>query len=188
MKQRWPGAIIHAFEPFPFSFQQLETTTAGLSGVFRWPYALNDQPGLLPFYVVANNDGASSLLAPQEYTKAAYEGPCIIVEALNLDSWAKENHVDHIDFMWLDMEGVELKMLNAAPKILKTVKAIMIETNYWACRIGTAQYPDLKAFLKEKGFEEARHWMAVGQGNAMFVKKEIIKEKSKSKKGKKGNK
>lgn len=181
MKYKWPDSTIHAFEPYPVSFSYLESSTQSLPNVFRYPFALFSTSGQYAFYVVASNDGASSLLQPQTYTKEAYQGPCIVVEAKNLDEWAQENYVDRIDFMWLDMEGAELQTLQSAPKILSTVKVIYTETNFWHCRIGTTQYSVFKKFLDSKGFEEVRHWAGVGQGNAVFVRKTVLNEVLKKK-------
>lgn len=133
MKNKWPNSTIHAFEPYPVAFSYLQINTQYLTDVFLYPAALYSTSGKYTFYIVAANDGASSLLAPQEYTKVAYQGPIITVDALNLDEWAGQYGVDYIDFMWLDMEGAELQMLSAAPQILKTVKVIFIETNFWHC-------------------------------------------------------
>jgi hypothetical protein len=96
------------------------------------------------------------------------------VSCVILDDWCKKNNVDHIDFMWLDLEGLELQILQSSPLILNTVKVIYTETNFYEFRKNMTQYGALKEFLNSSGFRLLSHWYAQAhQGNAIFVRKEI---------------
>jgi len=91
-----------------------------------------------------------------------------------LDTWCKDNGIDHIDFMWLDMEGMELQVLKSSPEILKTVKMIYAETNMYPFRMETTQYQELRNFLEKSGFKLLSHWYQESfQGDAIFIKTEI---------------
>lgn len=73
--------------------------------------------------------------------------------------------------MWLDLEGFELQFLKSSPHILKTVKVIYTETNFFHFREGMTQYNDLKTFLEAEGFTVVAHWYSEGmQGDAIFVR------------------
>ncbi|MBI5345790.1 MAG: FkbM family methyltransferase [Chlamydiae bacterium] len=179
----WPKAKIISFEPFPEAFEKLKKTTSGLSNVSCYNIAVNNVNGKAIFYVCkgliyGDSESASSLLEPSEMMKDAYKGPKIEVPCVVLDDWCKKNKVDHLDFMWLDLEGLELLTLQSSPKILSTVKVIYTETNFQELRKGMPQYADLKAFLEKAGFKLLSHWYEENfQGNAIFVKKEIFDAK-----------
>ena len=103
--------------------------------------------------------------------KIHYQGPQAIVDCVILDDWCRKNGIDKIDFMWLDLEGMELQVLKSSPKILKTVSVIYTETNFYPFRIGMTQYAALRTFLEQSGFRLLSHWYHEGlQGNAIFVR------------------
>lgn len=173
--KKWPNATIISFEANPYSFQKFQSTTFGISNIYGYNLAVNNYNGKAILNICNLNEGASSLLESLEWTKARYEGPKIEVPCRVLDDWCIENHVDQIDFMWLDLEGLELQVLQSSPKILKTVKVIYTETNFKEFRNGMTQYKDLKAFLENSGFKMLAHWYLENiQGDAIFVREEIF--------------
>lgn len=177
----WPLSRVLAFEPNPSAFEKLAKQTAGLENVSLYNFGLSDNPGTALFYVCygteGNNpefEGASSLLPPSESMEIHYGGPRIEITCVLLDDWCKQNGVDHIDFMWLDMEGMELQVLKSSPEILDTVKVIYTETNMYPFRIGTTGYQELRSFLESSGFKLLSHWYLKGlQGDAIFIRSEI---------------
>lgn len=171
MSQMWPQGTIHAFEPLPTSYALLQKVAHLYKNIFCYPLALSNQAGIFNFYVAG---GASSLLQPTEhfnndYFHADLEHP-IQVTCITLDTWAQENNIDHIDFMWLDMEGNELNALQGGIEILKTVTAIYTEVNLQPFWHGGVQYEELKQWLEEQGFVEI--WQDIvpnWHGNVLFV-------------------
>ncbi len=176
MAQFWPGGIIHTFEPSPTSYAALEKKTGSLCNVFRYQYALTDYIGTADFYLSPDNPGASSILPPADwFTLYTFEKEPITVNCTTIDEWAAKQNVDHIDFMWLDMEGNELKALLASPKLLKTVKVIYIELNNKEFRTGTPHYSTVKRWLESQGFKShgetrAYHKGEWWQSDVLFVK------------------
>ena len=127
LSETWPEGTIHAFEPVPEIFALLEKNTQHLSNVKRYPYALSDSNGTATFYVSSkpkfgnNPFQAGSLLKPKErlkFSDVEYKST-IEVSTITLDSWAEQNHIHAIDFLWLDMQGYELNVLKEAPRILR---------------------------------------------------------------------
>lgn len=168
---RWPNAKIITFEPHPISFEKLLEKTAWIPRVEAYNLAVNNYNGAAILNLCLLNDGASSILAPAEETKELYQGPKIVVPCVVLDDWCRENKIDSIDFMWLDLEGLELQVLQSSPSILSTVKVIYTETNLKLFRIGMAPYQELKAFLEKAGFKLIAHWFEENlQGDAIFVR------------------
>jgi FkbM family methyltransferase len=178
MKKMWPGSVIYSFEPHPDNYRALTRTVRGLSGVHCFQIALGNANGSAGFYCCRMNDGGSSLLPSAPFKQAIYnDQEPIMVPCLTLDTWAQDNRVDPIDFCWLDMEGTELQMLQHAPCMLATIKAIYIEVNFQEYRVGMVQYKDMYKFLTDNGFVQV--WITPGtnyevQANALFVRKDLI--------------
>lgn len=178
-----PGGKVISFEPNPPRYAELAEKVKGLANVSTYPYALGEKNGFIKFYVchgVENSrvyEGASSVLPPAESMEINYQGPRIEVPCFILDDWCRENDVKKIDFMWLDLEGFELQVLQSSPRILKTVKAVYAETNFYEFRKGMTQFKSLKKFLEKNGFKLLSHGYHTGlQGNAIFVRKEMFQE------------
>lgn len=180
--QKWPQAKIISFEPNPHAFELLAEATRGISNISVYPLAVNDLSGSAIFHVCYGTtgdnpifEGASSLLEASDWQAIHYQGPKVIVPCVVLDEWCALNEVDHIDFMWLDLEGLELQALQSSPRLLQSLKVIYTETNFLDFRKGMTQYGALKRFLEQSRFKLIAHWYAEGfQGNAIFVKKEMF--------------
>lgn len=155
MSKLWPQGTIYAFEPVPDLFVQLVERTKERANVICDPRALSDTNGTAEFFVSSGaSTAASSLFAPLEYLTQRPEVlfHTTTVPTITLDSWAAEKNVTHIDFLWLDMQGPELLVLQAAPLILKTVKAILIEVNLTERFTGNPSYDEVKSWLESQGF------------------------------------
>ncbi len=178
--QKWPRAKVISFEPNPHAFGLLEAATLGIPNVCPYQLAVSDQNGQAVLNVCYGTtgdnpvfEGASSLLEASDWQAVHYKGPKVTVPCVVLEDWCALNGVDHIDFMWLDLEGMELQVLKSSPKILESLKVLYTETNFLDFRKGMTQYNDLKHFLERSRFKLIAHWYAEGfQGNAVFVKKE----------------
>lgn len=183
---QWPNARILSFEPNPHAFEKLLALSIERANIFPYPLALASFNGPEVFYIcygTYGNDprfeGASSLLPASEKMKIHYQGPQVMVDCVILDDWCKANGVSKIDFMWLDLEGMELQILESSPEILKSVSVIYTETNFQEFRIGMTQYAALKRFLERSGFHLLSHWYQKNlQGNAIFVRNKDARNRS----------
>ena len=167
----WPRATIYAIEPVPELFNTLVAKTRHMSNIHCYQCALSNQIGRAPFYVSSGtSDASSSLLIPKDHLQihqTVYFNNCITVQTVTLDAWAYAHHIDHIDFMWLDMQGHEFAMLKASSYILPTVKVIFIEASYQELYEGTALFPQVKEWLEQQGFV----YICEFEENALFVRK-----------------
>lgn len=171
----WPKGTVFAFEPVPkfIGFIQHEITKHRVHNAKLFPYALFSSSGERTFYYSNSIGAASSLL--ESNNLCDYQDSEMKVHCINLDHWAKQNNVDHIDFMWLDMEGAEYHVLNSAPTILKTVRVIITEINFREFRKGMTQYTDLYTLLTSNGFTLYKIWGSpVHQGTALFVRSSLL--------------
>jgi FkbM family methyltransferase len=183
MSSHWPKGIIHSFEPVPDVFALLEAKTSQLPNVVRHPIALSDHNGSATLYVSEKPSRpgepfqAGTLLKPKERLKhSPITYPrTITVPTITLDTWAKENNIDHIDFMWLDLQGLALPVLKGGAQILKTVRALFVEVEFIEAYEGQAQYEEIRTWLERQGFNaiaqdflDTTSWI---YGNVFFVRK-----------------
>lgn len=174
MAQTWPQGVIHAFEPTPVNFKRVYQAAQTYPNIKCYTYALDYECGSKLFYQDGDEDrgnqGANSLLAHKILQKSSNQPTR--VECITIDAWAAQINVDHIDFMWLDMEGNELNALKGSLSILPHVKAIFTEVNFQEFWQGAVQYDTLKNWLEYHNFKEVWKNIQPGwNGNVLFVRK-----------------
>jgi 2-O-methyltransferase len=176
--QYWPNAIIYAFEPVPELLAEAERRTSHLSRVQGYPMALSDHTGSARLHVSGgeNGDGkrdSSSLLAPAEhlveYPQIKF-AQSIVVPTVTIADWAHGEGVDRIDFMWLDMQGMELPALKAAGPVLATTRAICMEVARKELYTGCAMYDEVVSWMRDRGFRPAINRVTFSSGNILFVR------------------
>jgi 2-O-methyltransferase len=181
MTKIWPNAVIHAFEPIPQLFAKIKQRTSMHENIHSYCLALGNKIEKADFYCsyifddFSEPSHSSSLLKPKEHLMYAPHvsfNDTVKVQVTTIDNWAKMYGVDHIDFMWLDMQGGELDALMAAEEILKTVKVIYTEVEYVEAYEGQFLFDDVFNYLESKGFAliamdylEGENWT----GNAVFL-------------------
>lgn len=173
--EAWPKGRIFAFEPVPLFFERLSTVihSKNISNVQTFPFGLFSSTGAHPFYYSQNCGGASSYLPAGKIAEINYGDIQMTLPCMTLDDWADKYGIDHIDFMWLDMEGAEYHMLKTSPKILETTKVILTELNFKSFREDHTLYDTLKPFLESQGFTLHMIWgSASWQATGLFIKLE----------------
>ncbi len=171
------NSIVHAFEPIPKTFDELKKATKKYRNIICYQIALSNQTGKAEMHVASGVDesGSSSLLAPkshlEDYPQIEFNEK-LEVETITLDDWASKNNIEHIDLLWLDMQGFEMPMLKASKKVLPTVTAILTEVSLTETYDGITTYPEYKIYLQDQGFKEIAVGFTEGEpmGNALFVR------------------
>lgn len=157
----WPQATIHAFEPVPEIFDELCKNTQSNPQIHQYQIALSDQTGSQSFNSAQHPQKpgklcqAGSLLKPKErllHSPIIYSGT-IQVPTITLDEWAAQRNITHIDFMWLDIQGHELAVLQASPKIVATLKMLYLEVNFIQAYENQPHAHEIHSWLQSQGFE-----------------------------------
>lgn len=167
---------VHCFEPVTHLYEKLVRRVTGMNDFFTYKIALSDNTGFSEFFISeGESDASSSLLPPKEHLKdhpKTLFNHSIKVETMTLDDWALKYGIDHVDLLWLDMQGFELNMLKASTHILDKVKVIHTEISVKETYEGVVQYKDYKKFLEQKGFTVVMEAIPKGwdMGNALFVR------------------
>jgi len=77
-------------------------------------------------------DLSGSLRKPKAHVEAhpwvTFDG-AITVKTRKLDTWVKENGIDHIDLIWADVQGAEADLIAGGQEALKNTRYIYTEYN-----------------------------------------------------------
>jgi 2-O-methyltransferase len=173
----FPAGKIHGFECLPHYYDLSCKRLASYSNVATYPLALNDAVGELDFYVSTTNgelSASGSLLAPklhQEVHPHVKFNERIKVKAITLDQWAVEYGIPQVDFLWLDLQGAEIRALQGAEKVLQNVKGIFTEVSLIETYENVPLYEEVKTFLQSKGFRIEKEYLPYkDMGNVLFLK------------------
>ena len=137
---------------------------------------MSNKDGVARMYVSSGvSDASSSLLQPTGHLNDhpdVYFDDTIDIRTITLDKWAEENNIPSVDFLWLDMQGFEFKMLETSARIFPTVKAIHTEVSMRETYENAILYTDFKIWLEAKGFRLVKEAIPPGadMGNALFVR------------------
>ncbi|HEY2809971.1 MAG TPA: FkbM family methyltransferase [Rhabdochlamydiaceae bacterium] len=179
----WPHAKVIACEPSPRAFYELKQAiiNAQLDNVAIHNCAISDYTGsavLYCFRSIFDDDFSyeqkNSLLPPffspqQNHFHFEMYVPCFC-----LDEFCAENGIQHVDVLNLNTDGLELQILQASPKILKSVKLIILPSFFYLARMGTPDYFTLKQFLTDAHFLPLAHWYINGEcGRAVYISQEL---------------
>ena len=192
LSSNWPHGAIYAFEPVPGIFERLQQNTKKLKNISCFQLALSNTTGGSTFYVSQKPIKkeapfqAGSLKKPKERLKWSdvIYPKTITVQTITLDEWAKQNNINQIDFLWLDVQGNTYEVLQGAQRLLPKIKAIWTEVEFIDAYEDQTQYEQLKEYLESKGFqaiakdfENQKEWFF---GNVLFYRnKKIIFLKTK---------
>lgn len=131
---------IHCFEPERRAINRFrEHIPEDHPHISLHEFALSDMDGEQSFFPSAGRDSellpkgwdmSGSLRRPAEHMEiheGIEFGPPVTVPTRRLDSWLREQNIDHIDFIWMDVQGAEQDVLKGAGEMLPQVDFIYTE-------------------------------------------------------------
>ena len=131
----FPVAEVHAFEPLPDCYEQLSKLSKERIGrFFVNNVCVSDKPGQVELNTYQNDFTSEHASLYGDVLKDLHKASDlqkITVNALTLDAYARDHNIQHIDFLKIDTEGHELKVLEGAGDLIqnKRVTAIQFEFN-----------------------------------------------------------
>jgi FkbM family methyltransferase len=151
---------IHAFEPSKNTFDALNSNIKlnGLSNVQPHQLALSNENG-----TISMGDAADDALNFIDINQANKNGE--IVKMQTLDSFLKNNNINKVDFIKIDIEGAEFFCFKGAIEMFKSHPPIIImECNEnWCKRFGYSVF-ELLTFLNGFGYRfeqyDEAQWLA----------------------------
>jgi FkbM family methyltransferase len=157
-------ANVYAFEANKTSYQVCLENTEGIDRIAVTNKCINDYDGICKFYPIDpsrtvtpwfdGNRGASSMFKANGAVDhiEKYVQDEIDMECIRLESFCKENKIEKVDAIWMDLQGAELLALKGLGPILDTVQVIQTELEMNPMYENQCLFNDVNTFLTEKGF------------------------------------
>ena len=136
VRQYLPGASVHAFEIAPPTFAQLKAKAGNLPDVVVNDFGLSENAGEIDIYYAGTADYATS--AYPEYMGKMFTAPNSPVHEVRQikgkvvrgDEYAAGQSIGFIDFLKIDVEGMEGSVLRGFRQMLKEHKIRVIQFEY----------------------------------------------------------
>jgi FkbM family methyltransferase len=177
--QDWcPDAHVHAFEPYPESFEAMRKVYGSDPRVTLNRVGIGDAPNLLALQVMAESKVSNSFLAHrgEAWEEIKYRTGTISsveVPVTTLDAYTSEEGIDGVYLLKIDVQGYELKALHGARKLLPVVDHIFVESGIRPLYEGAARFTEVIEFLQGEGFHlmAQRAWH---RGNHVLVETDML--------------
>jgi FkbM family methyltransferase len=147
------------FEPDPDALRRLEQAGRGpWRELHHLPTAIGGGTALRTLHVPRSPEGASLLEHNPAMKRDFAYGDLFEVErvfevsTVGLDEAIAKYGIPAPSFIKLDVEGVELEILRAAPAALESAVAIKTEASFLPHRLGQPLAAEVATFLLERGF------------------------------------
>jgi len=167
----FPAGKVYTFEPIPSNFKLVQSNIEAYKTPNITPFnvCLSDKEGTAEFYVSSGKPdefkdkdldwefgNKSSSLLPPHKTLEAYSWiefkDKITVQTRRLDNLMKENGLDHIDFIHMDVQGAELMVLEGSGAQLQNLRNIWLEVEAIPLYKGQPIKRDVERFFEKSGF------------------------------------
>jgi len=119
-------AIVHAIEPHPDNFKMLvqNVTRNQLKNVICHECGLGEDEGQFKLWLHPNLSGSHSLRFKRE--------KWIAIKLMTLDSFMKEEDIDEVSLLKMDVEGAEPEVLRGAKDSMKNVKEVVVAAYHFS--------------------------------------------------------
>lgn len=128
-----PEGRILAIEPDPTSFRKLVAgiRANGLDNVKPIQCAISDREGMIEFVSAARSVDSRLLPGSQVGRRLASEPGAVTspVRCTTLDHLLRQENVNAVDLLKIDVEGAELAILQSAVETLPRVRAVVVEVH-----------------------------------------------------------
>jgi len=190
------NSSVYVFEPLPENqkliLNNLERYNA--ASVQLVPVALSDENGFSDFYVSSGQPAvrsdypdwdfgnkSSSLLPPEEVLQQVdwlKFDAVIKVRTRTLLQIALEYNIETIDFIHMDVQGAELKVLQGAGDFLHRIKAVWLEIAETRLYKNQPLRSEVETSMQEKGFQLIKTELEGKTGNQLYINNNFFKLKN----------
>lgn len=122
------NAKVYAFEPDPDNTRRI--VSKKYVGVTLVPCAVGAKTGKIGFYK-ADNLASGSIHRPKDHLKqfssVKFESEPIEVCMVSLDDYCRDHKIDHIDLIWMDVQGAEKDVFMGGTQTTQKTRYIYTE-------------------------------------------------------------
>lgn len=174
-----PSARILALEPVPSAFNMCFERCTALRNVSVLNCALSEEVGTLTLYLSTSTSGpgqtdSSSALQPTEHMRHFPEvefNETIEVPSVTLDAVISEQEEANFVVLWLDLQGLELRVLAASNNARKRAQVIYMEVCRRPLYSGAPSYSEVQKRMTQWGYSEVFARVGRVSGNALFIRR-----------------
>lgn len=187
----FPFSTIYIFEPLPENQKLVAENILKykVENVKLIPLAVSDEDGFSQFYVSSGHpenqpndldwdfgNKSSSLLPPENNPhKWLNFDKTISVNTITLSVFLLNNKIDSIDFIHMDVQGAELKVLLGAKDAVKKIKAIWLEVADIELYKNQPFRMDIENFMNLNGFYLVKSEIDGLVGDQFYLNKKYFK-------------
>jgi len=150
----FPDAIVYCFEPQTESLDKLRKRTAEFKNRIKiFDFGFFDKNSEVILNVTPYRD-SSSILPPEdglEY-QATDEIKKENIKVVRMDDFMEQENIRHVDFIKIDVEGVEKEILEGGRKSFTKIDNVFIEILPTRRGIHSSHFSDIFHFFYESGF------------------------------------
>ena len=157
-----PNTRVYAIEPTPTLVDHLTDRFADNKNVSIHQYAVDIEEGFAEFHIAGTRDwGCSSLYEFNDDIHNQWEDrpdfnftDHVTVEKIRLDSFISDNSIDSIDYLWIDAQGNDFRVLQSLGVYIDIVSAGKCEGAYTVDLykgVSNGVY-EIREWLESKGF------------------------------------
>ncbi|GDX62471.1 hypothetical protein LBMAG34_0050 [Candidatus Saccharibacteria bacterium] len=191
--KKYPNSRLLTFEPVPSNvkvikknFRKYKVNNAEL-----FELALSDVDGITDFYVSSGNpetrkkddwdygNKSSSLLEPAK-TKDVHPwlkfNKKIKVETAKLYKVLKRSEIKWVDFLYMDVQGAELKVLNGMEDYLYRTKAIWLEVENLELYKNQPLKKEIEKYMKNNGFYLVKSTVDNVAGDQLYINSRLVNQ------------
>jgi FkbM family methyltransferase len=141
-----------SFEPFPKNYL-LNKKNNPMCNVFNLAVFDKDNDTIELLYTHTGNGGHTVIQSEFDREPGHFHHNNIYIKTITLDSIMKDNFIDHIDFLKIDTEGAELKILEGLSEHnLDKVKNISLEYHHSVFNFDEGVYTKFQDRFLKRGF------------------------------------
>lgn len=154
-KKLFPNCIVHAFEPSPDTYRQLEEKTGQISDVHLNNCGIAESAGELTLYQNTSSATNSFQQINQEskWRKelAIQSTEKVSVPVTTLDNYCSNHSLNSIDYLKLDVQGYERQCLEGARNLLdnQSISLIKLEIIFDDFYAKPASFIDIENLLSD---------------------------------------
>lgn len=150
-----PSTRIYLFEPSPFCCERLRARP--LANTELVPLGLSDQAGEATLHYSGATDGTASLFERKGAFTGAQESRTVAVAVTTVDRFLAERGITRVDFMKMDTEGNELRVLKGATESLAQGRIRAFSFEFGDGQLNSRTFfADYWAMCQEYGFDVFR--------------------------------
>jgi FkbM family methyltransferase len=126
------NAHVYSFEPSGGTFKELENNVGHVQNIKAFNFGFSDRAEQLVLYSTKESNGLASVYGNNPLTEFEHQET---ISLHKLDIYCEEQNIQRIDFLKIDVEGHEYKVLLGARELLRSGKIKVIQFEIGECNI-----------------------------------------------------